>query len=143
MCLYLIHTYRELSLLGEEGNKEVSDLSWVCVCVCVLALCMFLSCRTKASRTSLRTFSRLTGLVLHCNLSPPHPIYDPFSTSLLSLSPLLPSSSTPSSYLLLSFPSPLSPYRMGVCVGEYPGFLLDAWEDYDIEYKSQNDKPGL
>lgn len=115
--LHLIHAYRELSLLGEEGNKEVSDLSWsLCVCVCVLALCMFLSCRTKASQTSLRTFSRLTGLVLHCNLSPPHPLYDPFSTSLLSLSSLLPSSSTPSSYLLLSFPSLLSLHKGWGCV---------------------------
>ena len=32
--------------------------------------------------------------------------------------------------------------RMAVCVGEYPTFLTDAWDDYDLQYKSENDKPG-
>ena len=40
--LHPIHAYRELSLLGEEGNKEVSDLSWsLCVCVCVSVVYVF------------------------------------------------------------------------------------------------------
>ena len=34
--IHLIHTYRELSSLGEEGNKEVSELSRL-LCMCVLA----------------------------------------------------------------------------------------------------------
>ena len=40
--LHLIHTYRELSLLGEEGNKEVSDLSWSLCVVCVSVVCAFI-----------------------------------------------------------------------------------------------------
>ena len=38
--------------------------------------------------------------------------------------------------LLLSSP------RMSVRKGKFPDFLMDAWEDYDHEQKSENDVPG-
>ena len=32
--------------------------------------------------------------------------------------------------------------RMAICYGEYPDFLLEAWDDYDFRKHSDNDRPG-
>jgi hypothetical protein len=32
--------------------------------------------------------------------------------------------------------------RVGVCQGEFPNFLLEAWDEYDFRKKSDNDRPS-
>ena len=32
---------------------------------------------------------------------------------------------------------------MGICMGQYPDFLLEAWDQWDEEEESENDRPGL
>ena len=34
-------------------------------------------------------------------------------------------------------------YRMGICIGTYPEFLLDAWDRWDEQEESDNDRPGM
>lgn len=33
-------------------------------------------------------------------------------------------------------------YRMGICTGTYPDFLLEAWDLWDEKEESENDRPG-
>ena len=33
-------------------------------------------------------------------------------------------------------------YRVGVCYGQFPDFLLEAWDDFDFRKKSDNDRPS-
>jgi len=127
------YAHRELSLLGDESNKEVTLFticSWHSYKLFghLWTYTAFLSCRTEVSLTSLRTFCKLTGTLT--------------LLSKYSLLPCLASSNQP--YISTLSPTTLLPFlRMGVCVGEYPRFLMDAWEDYDFEYQSENDKPGI
>ena len=32
--------------------------------------------------------------------------------------------------------------RVAVCTGQYPDFLLEAWDEYDFRKKSDTDRPG-
>lgn len=32
--------------------------------------------------------------------------------------------------------------RMGLCKSAYPEFLIDAWDQWDDEENSENDRPG-
>ena len=32
--------------------------------------------------------------------------------------------------------------RMGLCRSAYPEFLIDAWDQWDDEENSENDRPG-
>ena len=32
--------------------------------------------------------------------------------------------------------------RLGICQGEYPEFLLEAWDQFDEDEESDNDRPG-
>ena len=105
--LHLIHTYRELSLLGEEGNKEVSDLSWSLCVVCVSIVCVFILqnesvpnftqnfLQIDRSGYALKAFSPSSSLRSLLDF-PPLSFPSPFLSLLLSPSLLFP----------LSFPSP-------------------------------------
>lgn len=33
-------------------------------------------------------------------------------------------------------------FRVAVCSGKFPDFLMEAWDDYDFRKKSDNDRPG-
>jgi len=71
------YAHRELSLLGEESNKEVplfTICSWHSYKLFghLWTYTAFLSCRTEVSLTSLRTFCKLTGtLTLLSKTLPP------------------------------------------------------------------------
>ena len=36
----------------------------------------------------------------------------------------------------------LSHYRVALCQGKFPDFLMDAWDEYDFRKDSDNDRPG-
>eukprot|EP00731_Ephydatia_muelleri_P021122 Em0013g849a len=42
-----------------------------------------------------------------------------------------------------SSPGFVSIYRMAVCVGPYPEYLLDAWDVFDFTHDSDNDRPDI
>ena len=33
-------------------------------------------------------------------------------------------------------------YRVGICYGKFPAFLLEAWDDSDFRKESNNDRPS-
>ena len=36
----------------------------------------------------------------------------------------------------------VSLYRVAICSGKFPDFLMEAWDDYDYRKDSDNDRPG-
>ena len=43
-------------------------------------------------------------------------------------------------HLLLCLLLPL--FRVALCRGKFPNFLMDAWDEYDFRKDSDNDRPG-